>query len=113
MGKAPAFQLYAADFYMDTLDWTPVQVGVYMRLLMSEWVNGPLSNNISDLARIGGIDPRTMAKIWTTKLEKKFQPDGAGMLINKRLEEVRQKQNKYRESQVKKGRAGAKTRWGT
>jgi uncharacterized protein YdaU (DUF1376 family) len=40
MNKAPAFQFYASDFLADTASWTAEEVGVYVRLLASEWVNG-------------------------------------------------------------------------
>jgi len=108
----PAFQLYASDFYMDTTGWTPTQVGVYIRLLLAEWVNGPLPNQMSELARIAGLsDTRTMYKMWSAKLVNKFVENGGGLLINKRLEEVRAKQRKYRESQKEKGKRGADIRW--
>ncbi len=51
MSKAPAFQLYAADFYMDTNTWSIEEIGIYTRLLFSEWVNGPLPNDETRLAR--------------------------------------------------------------
>lgn len=111
MTKPPAFQLYAADFCMDTLDWTATQVGVYMRLLMYEWVNGGLSPKIANLARIGGVDPRNMQKMWSTVIAKKFTTDGAGLLVNKKLERVRAEQAKYRKSQAEKGKRGAEIRW--
>ncbi len=44
-GKAPAFQLFAADALVDTASWTVDEVGIYFRLLMTEWVNGPLPND--------------------------------------------------------------------
>lgn len=62
--KAPAFQLYASDFYMDTTGWTATQVGIYFRLLMSEWVNGFVPNNIEALARIAQVDPGNFTKSW-------------------------------------------------
>ena len=112
MGKAPAFQMYAADFLVDTVDWTPAQVGAYFRLLLAEWVNGPLSSNMADLARIAGIpDTRTMYKMWSAKLGKKFMLNGGNLLYNKRLEEEREKQAKSREIQAEKGLSGAKKRW--
>ena len=111
MGKAPAFQFYAADFFMDTNSWTPSQVGAYCRLLMYEWVNGSLPAQIGKLARIAGIDPRNMQKMWSAEIAKKFTTDGAGMLVNLRLEEERQKQLKYRELQSERGKIGAEKRW--
>jgi len=108
MNKPPAFQLYAADFYMDTADWTCPQIGVYIRLLMYEWINGALSPKISDLARIAGIDARSLQKMWLLKLAKKFILNDANMLINPRMEQEREKQENYRKSQEESGRRGGK-----
>lgn len=113
MGEAPAFQLYAADFYMDTASWTVAEVGAYFRLLMHEWVNGPLPSDMASLARIAGIsDARTLYKMWSTTVGKKFTTTDGNLLINRRLEEERGKQHKRRELQAQKGRSGAKKRWG-
>jgi uncharacterized protein YdaU (DUF1376 family) len=109
--KPPAFQLYAADFYMDTVGWTATEVGVYFRLLMHEWINGPLPANNSALARIGGIDHRNMQKMWSVVLAKKFTVDDAGMYINERLEKTRKEQTNYSESQRLKGKKRAEQRW--
>lgn len=124
MGKAPAFQLYAADFYMDTVGWTATEVGAYFRLLMHEWVNGPLPNDMGQLARIAGVDPKTMKKFWDTSIGTKFVPSDPGKFPgtctgkfpikngvcaweNSRLEKTRQEQLKYVESQRDK----ANSRW--
>lgn len=111
MGKAPAFSLYAADFYMDTNSWTTAQVGAYFRLLMYEWVNGPLPADNASRARIAGTDPRNMQKMWSAVIAKKFTTDDAGMYVNKRLEETRQKQKEYQEKQSVKGKKAAEKRW--
>jgi len=112
MGKAPAFQLYASDFYMDTAGWTVAQVGAYTRLLMYEWVNGPIPCDMASLARIAGIsDARTMYKMWLGTVGKKFISNGGNLLFNKRLEEEREKQAKRREIQTEKGKHGAEKRW--
>ena len=112
MGKSPAFQLYASDFYMDTAGWTVAQVGAYARLLMYEWVNGPIPCDMASLSRIAGIsDTRTMYKMWSGTMGKKFISNGGNLLFNKRLEEEREKQAKRREIQVEKGISGAKKRW--
>ena len=52
MGKAPAFQLYAADFFMDTIGWSDVEVGIYIRLLLLEWINGPLPDDHKQLLKL-------------------------------------------------------------
>lgn len=112
MGKPPAFQLYASDFYMDTSGWTATQIGIYFRLLMFEWVNGSIPNGIQGLARIAQIDPGNFLKCYRPTVEGKFFPNGNGELVNRRLEEVRENQRKYRESQSEKGKASAEKRWG-
>lgn len=109
--KSPAFQLYAADFYMDTAEWTATEVGVYFRLLLHEWVNGSLPANNSALARIAGVDHRNMQKMWSVAIAKKFIMDSAGRYINERLEKTRLEQSKYIESQREKGRHRAAKMW--
>lgn len=112
MTKAPAFQLYAADFYMDTASWTNAQVGAYLRLLLHEWINGPLPSDMASLARIACVsDVRTMYKIWLATVGKKFTATDGNLLINKRLEEEREKQRINREIQKVKGISGATKRW--
>lgn len=108
--KPPAFQLYAADFYMDTAGWTPTQVGAYLRLLLHEWINGPLPKKISALARIAGCDPRNMQKMWSAELSKKFITDDANMYINLRLERTREEQAEYRENQRSSGLRGVEAK---
>lgn len=111
MKEAPAFQLYASDFYVDTAGWTAAEVGAYLRLLLHQWVEGPLENKMSVLARIAGVDPRNMQKMWSTVIAKKFTTDNAGMLFNKRLENTRQELLNFRELQREKGMKGAAKRW--
>lgn len=112
MGKAPAFQLYASDFYMDTAGWTVAQVGAYTRLLMYEWVNGHVPSDMASISRIAGItDARTMYKMWSGTVGKKFISNGGNLLYNNKLEEEREKQSKRAEIQAQKGLSGAKKRW--
>ncbi|MFW6148142.1 MAG: hypothetical protein ACOC6B_07115 [Thermodesulfobacteriota bacterium] len=126
MTKAPAFQLYAADFYMDTVGWDVWEVGAYLRLLLYEWINGAIPNDTEVIASIIGEPIPGKSKRYNAKRErflcdfrvkiernllKKFHDNGADSLINHRLEEERAKQNKYRESLRESGRKGAKRRW--
>jgi uncharacterized protein YdaU (DUF1376 family) len=105
--SAPAFQLYAADFYMDTLTWETDDIGVYFCLLMAEWVNGPLENDTRKLAKIAKKTHQKFIKNWT-KISQKFVETDTGMLVNLRLEEQREIQIKYSESQKER----ANKRWG-
>jgi len=104
--EAPAFQLYAADFYMDTLTWDTDDIGVYFCLLMAEWVNGPLDNDTRKLAKIAKKTHQKFIKNWS-KISHKFSKLDTGKLANLRLEEEREKQHKYSESR----RKAADTRW--
>ena len=133
MGKAPAFQMYAADFLVDVQGWTATEVGIYTRLLMNEWVNGPLPEEMERLARISGLDLGNFLKCWRRVIQDKFEhsngdPPQGGTLpnsgsppptgdivkftspgfVNKRLELEREKQDKYRELQSEKGKMGGR-----
>jgi uncharacterized protein YdaU (DUF1376 family) len=110
MGKSPAFKFYAADFDTDTASWTCEQVGAYLRLLMYEWINGALPESNAQRARIIRIDPRSMQKMWSTVLAKKFTMNHANMYVNPRLEEERSKQEEYRKKQSELGKLGAKVK---
>jgi uncharacterized phage protein (TIGR02220 family) len=98
MRDGPSFQIYAADLYVDTNEWTCEEVGAYTRLLMSEWVNGDLPSDPKRLARITGQDLKRFQKT-APQLMRKFQKNGNERLINLRLEETRLIQRKYREKQ--------------
>jgi len=87
MGKAPAFQTYASDFYMDTNSWTIEEIGIYQRLLLTEWVNGGLPDNEERLARIAGCKLKIFKKFWPN-ISQKFIQNGESKLVNKKLEEV-------------------------
>jgi uncharacterized protein YdaU (DUF1376 family) len=110
MDKSPAFRLYAADFYMDTLTWETDDIGVYFCLLMAEWVNGPLENDTRKLAKISKKTHQKFIKNWS-KISQKFSTLDTGHIVNLRLEEERTKQQNYRESQKHYGDLGAKKRW--
>lgn len=112
MGKPPAFQLYAADFYMDTASWTPEAVGFYFRLLIYEWVNGFIPMDMDSIARItGSMENRkwkaNVSRIWRECCHKFVTfdgPNGDKVYKNLRLEQEREKQNNYKELQAEKGR---------
>ena len=108
--KSPAFRLYAADFYMDTLTWDTDDIGVYFCILMAEWVNGPLENDTRKLSKIAKKTHQKFIKNWS-KISQKFTVSD-GMIYNKRLELERGKQIEYREKQKEFGALGATKRWG-
>lgn len=122
MNKAPAFQFYASDFLADVAGWTAEEVGVYVRLLASEWVNGsvpPLPERgstagagqaVNRLALIAGVSVAQLRRVWP-QVGKKFEIGEDGFLRNPRLELERQKQVDYRSERSKAGAAGAEKRW--
>jgi len=110
MKKPPAFQLFAADFFMDTVEWTVEEVGIYWRLLEAQWVNGSIPNDPVRLARIAGCGPKKFSSGWKI-VKSKFNLNGDGRLQNQRLEETREEQRKYREAQSESGKLGAQKRW--
>ena len=109
MKDGPSFQIYAADLYVDTNEWTCEEVGAYTRLLMSEWVNGDLPDDPKRLARITGQDLKRFQKV-SPQLLRKFQLNGNNRMINLRLEETRASQRNYREKQAKNAISGWKKR---
>ena len=127
MAKAPAFQMYAQDFDMDTATWENEEVGAYLRLLLYEWVNGGIPNDIEAIARIirkpveRGSNKRFQEKFKRNLCEfevnlrrnvlQKFHLNGNGLLINSRMEVERLKQRQYLESQREKGIKSAEKRW--
>jgi len=106
MAKNPVFPLYAQDFLIDVLGWDNERVGFYMRLLATEWINGALPNDEKELAKIGSChDLQNFRELWEM-INFKFQENGNGKLINKRLEQVRKEQEEYRRKKSKAGKQG-------
>lgn len=110
MGKPPSFPMYASDFDMDTNTWTNEEVGVYLRLLLSEWVNQDLPDDSKKLAKIVRISHKKFQKVFTN-ISHKFHKNGNNRLVNRRLEEERQKKLNWLENQSKSGKKGADIRW--
>jgi uncharacterized protein YdaU (DUF1376 family) len=101
--KAPAFQFYPADFLVGTAHFTAEQVGVYIRLLCYQWENGYIENSDRMMGQLGGCSEMTAR---TMREKFKMTTDGFG-LQNKRLEEVRKKQQEYHKKQSE----NANSRW--
>ena len=90
-------------------------VGLYFRLLMAQWVNGSIPNDIEKIARIGGcVENRkwkaNVARMWL-ELCTKFVTLPDGNLVNVRLENTRQEQARYIELQREKGKKRAEKMW--
>lgn len=107
----PAFQFYAAKFLAETSSWSAAEVGAYVRLLSSQWVNGWISADVKKLGRTCGLPGVTFKKLWGETLSLMFEKTANGTLINRDLEDIRETQRRYRESLSIRGKAGAEKRW--
>jgi len=101
--KAPAFQFYADDFLAGTLEMSQSDVGAYIRLLCHQWSRGYIPVETEKQQRLAGGS-------FSVDVLLKFQESEDGQLKNMRLEEEREKQRLYRESQSRKGQESAKKR---
>lgn len=106
MAKNPAFPFYAQDFLVDVSEWTAEEVGVYIRLLATQWANGDLSSDPKRLAISGGPE---VLRVWET-VRTKFLVTGDRM-VNEKLEKIRAEKNFYLSKQSEAGRRGASKRW--
>ncbi len=109
MSKKPWFPLYSADFDTDTRAWTIAEIGLYMRLLNHQWINGGLPNDDRELRRIAGADPDEWKEAWP-QVKKKFKLNGAGLLCNQRLESERKGVERRYKQAVKAGKASGVAR---
>lgn len=105
MAKAPAFQLYASDFDMDTASWDNEEVGIYFRLLMYQWVNGSIPSDIKRLSKISRMGQKRFQNRWQI-ISQKFQKKNENELVNPRMEKTREEQDNYRKLQSEAGKRG-------
>jgi len=84
----PAFLFYANDFISSTAIMEPTEVGMYIRLLAHQWVNGPFPSKFKTVCRLAGIDSSDTdaCSMLQALLEHKFSIDLASNYSNKRLE---------------------------
>lgn len=110
MKDGPAFQMYADLFFIDTAEWEPYDVGIYLRLLLCQWANGSISSDKKVLQKVSGSTPKRFQKASKNVLDK-FVLGDDGRFRNLKLEEVRLKQRQYREKQRQNAIIGVKKRW--
>lgn len=101
-GKSPAFQFYASDFYMDTISWSNEMVGLHIRLLCQQWVNGTIIiTNLSE-----------QEKEIFDKIKHKFFEEKNGNFLNKKLEKIQKERKEFLKKCSKGGTEAALKRWG-
>lgn len=104
--KAPAFQFYAMDVYMDELlGMSNESAGAYMKLLCICWRHGSLPADPVRLARMVHATSKQWGRMFH-ELARCFVERG-GRLFNLRLDAERRKQKAYRLQQSAKGKLSA------
>lgn len=102
--KPPAFQFYVDDFLGGTMHFTDAEVGLYIRLLCSQWSVGFVVDNDEELATYGkGNTP-------IGRVKQKFIKGKDGKLRNDRMEVERRKQIAFRKSRADNGKLGGRPR---
>lgn len=96
------FAFFGRDFLASTLGWSAEERGHYVALLIAQWEQDGLPN---DLKRLELISPGIRA-CWSV-LEKKFPVSRGGLRRNPRLEHERHKAHQRSES----ARQSASKRW--
>lgn len=112
----PYFPFYVSDFDGDTRHMSVESIGIYIRLLIFQWINGKIPANNLMMVRIAGCPTDQFRLCWDTEVGNCFEQfdDGAGPYYkNKRLEIERQKVlagvEQRRQAGKKSGQARRKT----
>lgn len=109
MKKPPAFQFYAKDFLVGTMEMSLAELGAYIRLLAWSWDKGPVPEDEGRRAKILGVSRLALGKVWPGISDKWASSEGG--LINRRLERQRADQEDFRQAKSEAGKAGAGKRW--
>lgn len=102
MSKSPAFQFYAADFMIGIMGMSDEEVGIYIKMLATQWLHGSLPNCKKTIKKM--INSR---KIPSEMVMRKFVISDDGFLRNERMEKVREKQKSFVETR----KENANKRW--
>lgn len=103
--------IYIGDYLSDTMHLTTEQHGAYLLLIMAYWKNhGPLcEEKIQSIVKLNGDSWQETKKV----LAEFFDTSEPGKWYHKRIEIELQKATVRHEAAVKRGKAGAKVKWGS
>lgn len=111
---SPAFQFYASDFLSDenVITMSLAARGAYITLLCHAWKAGSIPADSKRIAKLCGCHEVEMAELWQ-ELSCCFvsHPSLPDRLVNRRMEEERNKQIERVAERTKAGKKGADTRW--
>jgi len=104
----PWFPFYTRHFTAsrNVRKMTNEQVGMYLKLLIAQWEDGPFSRDMDDIAELCDCDSITLSPLWR-RLSMCFVESAEGLLYNEFLEEVREEQIEKHERAVRAGKMGA------
>ncbi len=107
------FPFEYANFLSATQLWTDEEVGVYIRLLIAQWQEGKLPEDLNTLSQVLSATPRRLRKLWP-KIGAKFKPcaNDNTHIYNPKMETVRDKVQTTRALLSEGGKVGAAKRWG-
>jgi uncharacterized protein YdaU (DUF1376 family) len=110
---SPAFQFYPSDFLSDAkfMQMSLAAKGAYFVLMNHCWITGalPAGTKNKKISALLGCSPKTFSKLWG-ELAWCFEARPDGTLVDPRMEDIREKQAQFRESQRTKGLASAEAR---
>lgn len=88
----PYYRWFPIDYAGDALvkAMTDDQDLAYRRLLDISWQIGSLPSDLGELARLAGFDSERFEAAWSFPLTECWHKNGAGKLVNHRLEEERE-----------------------
>lgn len=102
--------MFAADFIAGTTNLSLEEVGIYIRLLNYQWVNGPFENDPKTICRIAGCSKTQLKNSWKN-LKNKFIFNSNGYLINSKLDGVRiEQENRNLKNKENAKRGGEATK---
>jgi len=90
----PYFPFYVSDFDGDTRHMSVESIGIYIRLLIYQWINGRIPAHWPMMIRIAGCEPEQFMTCWENEIGSCFEEmdDGRGLAYrNKRLQIEREK----------------------
>ena len=112
-GQLDWFPLYTKNFQLSrkVKRMNNEQVGMYFKLLIYQWEDGEIPDDIGEIAFICGCSADAMATAWP-KIKPCFERGSNGGLVNQFLEDVRAEQEMKARNRSLAGKAGADARWG-
>ena len=109
----PYFRLYAAELLADenTAAFNVAELGAWLRLVCSCWVNGSIPDDPKRLAGLMHTSEEAGAELWLS-ISDRFAPHPTqeGRLVSRRLERERTEATEAREARVRGGLESARVR---